>query len=144
MKVKIINKSGFQLPKYETDGAAGFDIRAKLDQPEKTLRAGYMVSIPTGLYIAVPHGCELQIRGRSGLAFKSGISILHGVGTIDSDYRGEIKILLANHSDTDFKIKNGDRIAQGILAPVIQAQWMEVDELEETNRGTGGFGHTGI
>jgi dUTP pyrophosphatase len=142
MKVRIINKSGFDLPKYETSGAAGFDIRASI-KSEDVIRPGETVIVPTGLYVAVPKGYELQIRGRSGLAMKHAISITHGVGTIDSDYRGEIKVFLTNHGLLPFDIKPGDRVAQGIVAPVVQAELEEVKELDETERGTGGFGSTG-
>jgi dUTP pyrophosphatase len=142
MKVKIINNSGFPLPKYETPGAAGFDIKASIKN-EDVIKPRETVIVPTGLYVAIPQGYELQIRGRSGLAMKYAIGITHGVGTVDSDYRGEIKIFLTNHGALPFEIKPGDRIAQGIIAPVIQAEWEEVETLDETKRGAGGFGSTG-
>ncbi len=158
VKVKIINKSGFPLPKYETNGAAGFDIRAVISEKESTggtiinpteelsliLRPGEQYNFDTGLYIEVPEGYEIDVRGRSGLAFKHGIGIVHGVGTIDSDYRGEIRVCLINHSNKDFIVKHGDRIAQGLLIPVIQAEFIEVEELSESDRGQGGFGSTGV
>lgn len=140
MKVKIINKSGFDLPKYETKGAAAFDIRSK---DNTILYPGQQINIDTGLYFEIHEGYELQIRGRSGLAFKKGIGIVHGVGTIDSDYRGEVRVCLINHSKNKFYIHEGDRIAQGVIAPIVQAEWEEVDELDKTERGIGGFGSTG-
>jgi dUTP pyrophosphatase len=148
MKVKIINKSGFPLPKYETEGAAAFDIRAVLPYDIKSCRyikiaPGQQCNIDTGLYIQLPKGKALLIPGRSGNAFKHGISVTHGIGTIDSDYRGEIKICLTNHGKEPFEVKHGDRIAQGIIVDVYQAEWEEVEELDETSRGTGGFGSTG-
>lgn len=150
--VKIINKSGFPLPKYETNGSAGFDIRAVLTTTEMltspngaiTLEPDSWFNFSTGLYVEIPEGYELQIRGRSGLAFKHGISIVHGVGTADSDYRGEIKICLINHSNEPFVVKNGDRIGQGIIAPIRQAEFEEVEELSDSDRGQGGFGSTGV
>jgi dUTP pyrophosphatase len=143
MKVKIVNKSGFDLPRYETKGAAAFDIQAKLDTDKVILKPGKQINFETGLYIAVPEGYELQVRGRSGNAMNYGISVTHGVGTIDSDYRGEIKIFITNHGEKDFEIKNGDRIAQGIVAPIEQVEWEEVAELDKTERGENGFGSTG-
>jgi len=130
------------LPKYETSGSAGMDLRAaigapiKLDPRQKSL-------IPTGIAIAIPKGYEAQIRPRSGLAIKHGITCLNSPGTIDSDYRGEIKIILINHGDESFSIEPKARIAQIIFAPVTQIEWEKVDRLEETERGAGGFGHTG-
>lgn len=162
LPIKIINKSGFPLPKYETDGAAGFDIRAvfepfcvkevleTLTEEEKelattiTIPPGGQYNFNTGLYVQIPEGYELQIRGRSGNAMRYGISITHGVGTIDSDYRGEIKIFITNHGTKPFRVKNGDRIAQGIIAPVLRAEWIEVEELSDTDRGQAGFGSTGV
>ncbi len=157
--VKIINKSGFELPKYESAGAAGFDIRAKFptdtdeifelshlgaEYSQVILKPGEQYNFDTGLYIEVPEGYELDVRGRSGLAFKHGIGIVHGVGTIDSDYRGEIRVCLINHSNEDFIVKHGDRIAQGLLIPVLQAEFVEVEELSTSDRGQAGFGSTGI
>ena len=143
MKVKIVNKSGFDLPKYETEGAAAFDIRAIINQGVTDIMPGEQMNIDTGLYFEIPKGYELQIRGRSGNAFRHGIGIVHGVGTIDSDYRGEVKVCLINHGEEVFYINHSDRIAQGVIAPIIQAEWEEVEELDTTERGTGGFGSTG-
>ena len=145
MKVKIVNKSGFDLPKYETAGAAAFDIRAKLPKCliSTAILPGKQLNINTGLYIQLPQGKALLIPGRSGNAFKHGISVTHGVGTIDSDYRGEIKICLTNQGKDLFIIKHGDRIAQGIIVNIYRAEWEEVEELDTTERGTGGFGSTG-
>lgn len=146
MKIKIVNKSGFELPKYETEGSVGFDIRALLSKGENYAYMLYphkQVNLHTGLYVQIPIGYELQIRGRSGNAMKYGISVTHGVGTIDNDYRGELNIFLTNHGDEPFAIKHGDRVAQGIISPIIQAEWIEVDKLDETNRGENGMGSTG-
>jgi len=143
MKVKIINKSGFELPKYETEGSAGFDIRAKVDKTI-VLAHGERALIDTGLYVSIPKGYELQIRPRSGLAIKQGITVLNSPGTVDSDFRNEIKIILINLSYGFFEVNSGDRIAQGIISPIIQAEWEEVEELDITIRGLNGFGSTGI
>lgn len=142
MKVKVINRSGFDLPVYETEGAAGFDIRAKLGGGIK-LSHGDRILVPTGLFVSIPKGYELQVRPRSGLAIKKGISIVNSPGTVDSDYRGEIKVIMINLGYDDLYINPGDKIAQGVIAPVIQIEWEEVDNLDETERGDGGFGHTG-
>ena len=142
MNINIINKSEHPLPQYETDHAAGMDLRASLVE-EITLKPLQRQLIPTGLFIELPIGFEAQIRPRSGLAFKHGISIVNSPGTIDADYRGEIKVLLVNLSDTDFKIVNGDRIAQMVVAKHETVQWQAVDVLSETFRGEGGYGHTG-
>ncbi|RDC57087.1 dUTP diphosphatase [Pedobacter chinensis] len=142
MEIKIINKSEHPLPQYETAHAAGMDLRASITE-EITLKPLQRLLIPTGLYIELPIGYEAQIRPRSGLAYKHGISIVNSPGTIDADYRGEIKVLLVNLSDTDFKIVNGDRIAQMVIAKHETVSWQAVDELGETARGTGGYGHTG-
>jgi len=142
MEIKIINKSEHPLPQYETAHAAGMDLRASITE-EITLKPLQRQLIPTGLYIELPIGCEAQIRPRSGLAYKHGISIVNSPGTIDADYRGEIKVLLVNLSDTDFKIVNGDRIAQMVIAKHETVSWQAVDELGETARGAGGYGHTG-
>ncbi len=131
---------GLDLPAYATDGAAGMDILAA---EGVTLRPGQRHAVATGLSVAIPHGYEIQVRPRSGLALKHGISVPNTPGTIDSDYRGELKIILINHSDTDFAIARGDRIAQLVLAPVTIARWDEVEELDATTRGDGGFGSTG-
>ena len=142
MNINIINKSGHPLPQYETAHAAGMDLRASITA-EITLRPLERQLIPTGLFIELPVGFEAQIRPRSGLAYKHGISIVNSPGTIDADYRGEIKVLLVNLSDTDFKIVNGDRIAQMVVAKHETVQWQTVETLGETLRGEGGYGHTG-
>ena len=142
MNINIINKSGHPLPQYETAQAAGMDLRASIEA-EIVLKPLQRQLISTGLFIALPIGFEAQIRPRSGLAYKHGISIVNAPGTIDADYRGEIKVLLVNLSDTDFKIVNGDRIAQMVVAKHETVQWQAVDSLEETLRGEGGYGHTG-
>jgi dUTP pyrophosphatase len=142
MKINIINKSKHELPNYATGAAAGMDLRANIDvsiilKPlERTL-------VPTSLFIELPEGYEAQIRPRSGLAFKNGVTVLNSPGTIDADYRGEIKVLLVNLSNQEFTINDGERIAQMVIAKHEQAQWTIVEELNETNRGAGGFGHTG-
>lgn len=143
MKVKIINKSGFELPRYETEGAAAFDIRAMLPIDELELYPNQQINLGTGLHIELPQGTALMISGRSGNAMRYGISVTQGYGLIDSDYRGEIGILITNHGGENFIIKHGDRIAQGMIVPVIQAEFEEVDELDETERGINGFGSTG-
>ena len=142
MKINIINKSGHDLPQYETAHAAGMDLRA-FTENELTIKPLQRVLIPTGLYIALPVGYEAQIRPRSGLAYKHGISIVNAPGTIDADYRGEIKVLLVNLSDTDFAVNNGDRIAQMVIAKHETIGWEEVESLSDTARGAGGYGHTG-
>ncbi len=142
MKVKIVNKSSNKLPAYETIASAGVDLRADL-QEEIVLKPMGRILVPTGLYIELPVGVEAQVRPRSGLAIKKGISVLNSPGTIDADYRGEIKVILVNLSTEDFIIKNGERIAQMVVAKHEQAEWQEVEVLTETERGTGGFGHTG-
>jgi len=142
MKIKIVNHSKHPLPAYETVASAGMDLRANLDAPV-TLKPLERALVPTGLFIELPVGHEAQIRPRSGLAVKHGISIVNAPGTIDADYRGEIKIILVNLSQQDFVIQDGERIAQMIIARHEKAEWMQVDELEKTGRGAGGFGHTG-
>lgn len=144
MNVRIINKSNNQLPAYETISSAGLDLKAFLPNGELNLKPLQRILVPTGLFMELPNGHEAQIRPRSGLALKSGITVLNSPGTIDADYRGEIKILLINFSDTDFLIKDGDRIAQMIIAKHEQVSWEEVGLLGETQRGAGGYGHTGI
>jgi len=144
MTVKVINKSGNALPAYETEQSAGIDIRAFLPETGVIIKPLQRLLIPTGLYMELPAGFEAQIRPRSGLAFKHGITVLNSPGTIDADYRGELKILLVNLSDTDFVVNNGDRIAQMILARYEQVKWEESEVLTETVRGAGGYGHTGI
>ena len=142
MKVQIINKSKHPLPAYATEQSAGMDLRANLDMPIvlKPLQRGL---VPTGLFMALPKGFEAQVRPRSGLAIKKGISVLNSPGTIDADYRGEVCVILVNLSSEDFVIEDGERIAQMVIARHEQAEWEEVDVLEETERGSGGFGHTG-
>jgi len=142
MKVKIVNKSKNDLPKYETAASAGMDLRANLEAPV-TLKPMQRTLVPTGLFMELPHGYEAQVRPRSGLAAKHGITVLNTPGTIDSDYRGELKVILINLSDTDFEINNGERIAQMVISEHKQAQLEAVDVLNETSRGAGGFGHTG-
>ncbi len=142
MKVRIKSDSGI-LPFYETEGSAGMDLRAFIKEP-MTLKPGQRMLVPTGLYIELPVGYEAQIRARSGLAIKKGIGLVNGIGTIDSDYRGEIKVILINWGEEDFVIENGDRIAQMIIARYERVEWEETDDLSETDRGSGGFGHTGI
>ena len=143
MNIRIINKSKNTLPAYETLHAAGMDLRADLEETV-TLRPLERKLIPTGLSIELPEGFEAQIRPRSGLAFKHGISIVNSPGTIDADYRGEIKVLLVNLSDQHFEINTGDRIAQMVVAKHEKVNWEQVEELNETSRGTGGYGHTGV
>jgi dUTP pyrophosphatase len=142
MKIKIVNHSHHPLPAYETSFAAGMDLRANLDLPVELLPLQRKL-IPTGLFIQLPKGYEAQIRPRSGLAFKFGISVLNSPGTIDADYRGEIKVLLVNLSDQPFIVKDGERVAQMIISSHEFAEWELTDELESTSRGAGGFGHTG-
>jgi len=143
MKIKIVNKSKNPNPAYETALSAGMDLRANLNE-DILLRPGERKLIPTGIYIALPDGYEAQVRPRSGLAIKHGITVLNSPGTIDADYRGEVKVILVNLSDGDFIIKNGDRIAQMVINKVEHVEWENVAELDETERGAGGFGHTGI
>ena len=131
---------GLTLPAYATDGAAGMDVLAAEDV---TLQSGERWPVATGLAVAIPHGYEIQVRPRSGLALKHGISVPNSPGTIDSDYRGELKVILINHGRAAFEVRRGDRIAQLVLAPVVRASWLKVDELDETARGEGGFGSTG-
>lgn len=142
MKINIINKSGLALPQYETAHAAGMDMRAFIKE-EVVIKPMQRLLIPTGLHIELPVGYEAQIRPRSGLAYKHGISIVNSPGTIDADYRGEIKVLLINLSDTEFVVNNGDRIAQMVIAKHEAVSWNSVEELNDTARGEGGYGHTG-
>lgn len=143
MNVQIVNKSHHPLPHYATVQSAGMDIRANLDQPI-VLKPLQRCLVPTGLFIALPEGYEAQIRPRSGLALKKGITVLNTPGTIDADYRGEIGIILINLSQEDFVIEDGERVAQMIIARYEQAQWTAVEVLDETERGAGGFGHSGV
>jgi dUTP pyrophosphatase len=142
MTINIINHSHHPLPAYETAHAAGMDLRAFVPD-QITIKPLQRLLIPTGLHIELPIGYEAQIRPRSGLAYKHGIGIVNSPGTIDADYRGEIKVLLVNLSDTDFVINDGDRIAQMVIAKHETVAWAEVNELNETLRGAGGYGHTG-
>lgn len=143
MKIRIINKSTNPLPSYETEYSAGMDLRAYIEE-SVTIKPLQRMLIPTGLYIELEKGFEAQIRPRSGLALKYGITVLNSPGTIDADYRGEIKILLVNLSDVDFKINTGERIAQMIIAKHEQVEWESAETLSQTSRGAGGYGHTGI
>ncbi|HIE15687.1 MAG TPA: dUTP diphosphatase [Bacteroidales bacterium] len=142
MKIKIVNRSNHANPSYETIDSAGMDLRANLETPI-VLKPLERNLIPTGLYVELPSGFEAQIRPRSGLAFKHGLTVLNAPGTIDADYRGEIKVILINLSNEPFEIKNGERIAQMIINKVEKVSWEEVESLAETKRGAGGFGHTG-
>ncbi len=143
MKINIINKSQHQLPAYETIASAGMDMRANIQEPI-TIKSLERVMVPTGLFIELPIGFEAQVRPRSGLAFKNGVTCLNSPGTIDADYRGELKVILVNLSHDDFTINNGDRIAQMVIAKHERARFIEVQELSETCRGAGGFGSTGV
>ncbi len=142
MNIKIINKSNHVLPHYETIASAGMDLRANIDEPI-TLRPLERTIVKTGLFIELPVGIEAQVRPRSGLAAKKGITVLNAPGTIDADYRGEIGVILVNLSNDNFTIKNGERVAQLIIAKHERAEWIEVETLTETTRGEGGFGSTG-
>jgi dUTP pyrophosphatase len=143
MNVQIINKSKHATPNYETEGAAGMDLRANIEK-EITLKPLERAIVKTGLFIALPVGFEAQVRPRSGLAAKKGITVLNSPGTVDADYRGEIGVILVNLSNDDFIINDGERIAQLIIAKHERATWMEVSVLDETARGAGGFGSTGV
>lgn len=142
MKVKVINKSKHVLPAYETNASAGLDVRANLDAPV-ILKPLERALIKTGLFLEIPEGYECQVRPRSGLAYKEGITVLNAPGTIDADYRGEVGVILINLSNTDYEVKSGERIAQLVFAKFNQAEWIEADELSDTERGAGGFGSTG-
>ncbi|KAA2219210.1 MULTISPECIES: dUTP diphosphatase [Maribacter] len=143
MKIRIINKSEHELPHYETDASAGMDLRANIEEPI-TLKPLERAIIKTGLYMELPIGFEAQVRPRSGLAAKKGITVLNAPGTIDADYRGEVGVILVNLSNSDFTIENGERIAQMVIAKHERAEWEVVEELSETLRGAGGFGSTGV
>lgn len=143
MKVCVVNKSNHRLPEYSTPMSTGMDLKANISEPI-TLGPLQRILIPTDLYMAIPEGYELQIRSRSGLALKSGIFCLNSPGTIDADYRGNVGVILANFSDTPFIINPGDRVAQAVLNKFEKIEWKEVTTLDETERGTGGFGHSGI
>lgn len=142
MKIKIINKSGHKLPHYETIASAGMDLRANLETPI-TLKPLERAIVPTGLFMELPVGYEAQVRPRSGLAAKKGITVLNAPGTIDADYRGNVGVILVNLSNEDFTVENGERIAQMVIAKHERAEWEEVETLSETDRGEGGFGSTG-
>ena len=142
MKIKIINKSHHPLPQYATAQSAGVDLRANLESPV-ILEPMQRRLVPTGLFMALPPGFEAQVRPRSGLALKHGITVLNAPGTIDADYRGEVCVILANLSEEPFVVNDGERIAQMVIARHEQAEWEPVDALDETERGAGGFGHTG-
>ena len=143
MTVKIVNKSDNNLPAYETASSAGMDLRAYLPEGPITLKPMQRMLIPTGLFMEIPEGYEGQVRPRSGLAIKSGITVLNTPGTIDADYRGEVKIILINLSDSDFVINSGERVAQIVFAKCEQMEVVNVETLSDTERGAGGFGHTG-
>ena len=143
VNIKCVASKGAVIPEYKTSGAAGADLCALLDAP-LTIPAGSYAMVPTGLFFEIPEGYEVQVRPRSGLAAKYGVTVLNTPGTIDSDYRGEIKIILINLGSSDFTINSGDRIAQMIVAPVTQASFTLTQSLSETERGTGGFGSTGL
>ncbi len=141
---RLTHAEGLPLPAYETPGAAGMDLRAAVPEDEPmTLRPGSRAMVPTGLCIAVPEGFEAQVRPRSGLAARQGITCLNTPGTVDSDYRGEVKVILINLGEEDAVIRRGERIAQMVICPVVQASWVESGSLDETSRGAGGFGSTG-
>lgn len=142
IKVKIINRSHHPLPAYETPGAAGMDVRANLDEPI-VLQPMQRVLIPTGLYMQLPQGFECQIRPRSGLALKYGITVANAPGTVDADYRGEIKVILLNVSDRPFTVNDGERVCQMVIARYERVAWESVERIDTTERGDGGFGHTG-
>lgn len=142
MKIKIKSESG-RLPSYESREAAGMDVQAYLSE-DMILASGERKLVPTGLYIEVPSGYEAQMRARSGLAIRNGIGLVNGIGTIDADYRGELKVPLINWGDEDFVIHDGDRIAQMVITSYTKAELVEVEELSDTERGEGGFGHTGV
>jgi len=142
MKIKIINKSNHDLPHYETIASAGMDLRANLSE-DRVLKPLERSIVGTGLFIELPVGIEAQVRPRSGLAAKKGITVLNAPGTIDADYRGEIGVILVNLSNEDFTLQNGERVAQLVIAKHERVKWVEVDELSETSRGSGGFGSTG-
>lgn len=143
LQIKVVNKGKQQLPQYATPQSAGMDLRANIEEPF-LLHPGERHLFPTGLHIQLPEGYEGQIRPRSGLAIKHGISMVNCVGTLDSDYTGDVGVILINHSNQCFEINPGERIAQLIIAPIVQCVWNEVDELDDTERGEGGFGHSGI
>ncbi len=142
MEVRIINKSNHRTPEYETEGAAGFDLKANIDEP-MVIEPLERVLVPTGIFMEVPHGYECQVRPRSGMAYKYGITVCNTPGTIDEDYRGEIKVILINLSKDKYIVRPGDRVAQGVINKVERAEFKEVTVLSDTVRADGGFGHTG-
>lgn len=142
MEIKIVNKAKNEIPKYATDGASGFDLTANLDE-DLVIKPLERIAVPTGVFLEIPFGYEGQIRARSGMSLKHGICMANGVGTIDSDYRGEIKVLLVNISDKEYVIKNNDRIAQMIISKYEKVNFNLVENLSDTERNDGGFGHTG-
>lgn len=142
MEVKVVNKSNHRLPEYQTAGAAGMDLKADISEPI-VLKPGEVQVIPTGLYMAIPEGYEIQVRSRSGLAAKNSIFCLNSPGTLDADWRGNTGVILANFGKNNFVVNPGDRIAQAVLNKIEKIEWNEVAELDETERGEGGFGHTG-
>lgn len=142
MKVKVINRSKHDLPRHETILSAGLDVRANLDEPV-TLKPLGRALIPTGLFVELPQGYEMQVRPRSGLAAKHGVTVLNAPGTVDADYRGEVKVILANLSDCEFVVNDGERIAQLVVARHERVEWEQVEQLSDTSRGAGGFGSTG-
>ena len=143
MRVKVVNQSSFDLPQYATAAAAGLDVRANIAEP-MTLKPLERMLVPTGLYVELPEGHEMQVRPRSGLAAKKGITVLNSPGTIDADYRGEIKVILVNLSSEDFVLEPGERIAQLVVARFEQVEWESVEVLTQSERGAGGFGSTGV
>lgn len=143
VKVKKLRDFDWGLPHYESDGAAGMDLRAIVERGSLTLKPMERILVPSGLALEISQGFEMQIRPRSGLALKQGVTMVNAPGTIDSDYRGEVGIILINLGKNDFELRHGERIAQMVLAPVTRCAWIEVDELEATRRGAGGFGSTG-
>lgn len=143
MKMKIVSKSG-RIPKYGTEQSAGFDLPAYLPFGSMVLEKGKRMLVPTGIFIELPCGYEAQVRARSGLAIKNGIGLVNGIGTVDADYRGELKVPMINWSDEDFTINDGDRIAQVVISKHERAEFELCEELGETERGSGGFGHTGV
>ena len=142
VKVKIVNRSRNEFPQYATTHSAGMDLRADIDTPQ-TVKSGERVFVPTGLFIELPEGYEAQVRPRSGLAAKHGVTVLNSPGTIDADYRGEIKVILINLSDVDFTLNPGERIAQMVVARFEKVEWTPCEQLSDSERGTGGFGSTG-
>lgn len=145
VKVNILNKSNHPLPQYETSGASGMDARANIPSGQIIIKAGEKILIPTGLFVEIPEGYEIQVRPRSGISFKTDLVVVNSPGTIDSCYRGEIKVIMKNTSDrNEYSILDGDKIAQLVLCPVSKCEWFSTDQLSDTDRGQAGFGSTGI